>query len=167
MDLALNIFLWHFVSHYAQQPMEHMTFCNQIANGHWQTSPPLPFSILLEQIALFAQKTLCNLQNQVNPLNNLCQADLLRLSLHSIHCWPESHRYLSFSARNGYWSTDWGLSTSQKTGGDILDKCSYLVKLQKERRFRTQSNPLATLGTVAVEYRITGWNISISLGRYL
>lgn len=36
--------------------MQHMTFCNQTANGHWQTSPPLPFSILLEQIALFAQK---------------------------------------------------------------------------------------------------------------
>lgn len=45
---------------------------------------------------------------------------------------------------------------AKRPGGNILDKCSYLVKLQKERRLRIQSNPLATFKTASVECRISG-----------
>lgn len=54
MYLALKFFLWHFVSHYAQQPMQHIAFCNQTANGHWQTSTPPFLSIIGINQGLFA-----------------------------------------------------------------------------------------------------------------
>lgn len=48
------------------------------------------------------------------------------------------------------------IKLAKRPEGDILDKCSYLVKLQKERRLRIQSNPLATLERASVECRISG-----------
>lgn len=78
--LGTQVFLWHFVSHYAQQSMQRIAFCNQIANGHLQTSTP-PSQYYWNKSRLIctwiAAKTLHNLQSQVNPLNYQCQVDLL------------------------------------------------------------------------------------------
>lgn len=141
MDLALNIFLWHFVSHYAQQPMQHMTFCNQTANGHWQTSPPLPFSILLEQIALFAQKNpsaTCKIK--LTPLI-ICVKQIYYNFHYTQFIASQNHTGTSaFFARNMYWDTDWGLSTGQKTGDNTLYKSSYLVKPQKKMRQNSEQS---------------------------
>lgn len=64
--------------------MQHIAFCNQIANGHWQTSThthtPLSHYYWNKSRLIctwMAAKALCKLQSQVNPLNYHCQVDLL------------------------------------------------------------------------------------------